>query len=63
MFSLWADAESTRIYIGIEMRRTVFTISFGIVDLHFCRSDQLHQYDWMFNSFGEAKPEILRSDR
>jgi hypothetical protein len=53
----WADAESTRIYNGIEMRRTVFTTDFGIVDLHLCRSKMPHQYDWMFHSFGEAKPE------
>jgi len=56
---LWADAESTLIYNGIEMRRTVFTTEFGIVDLHVCRSDQLYQYDWMFHYFGEAKPEAL----
>ena len=55
----WVDAESTRIYKGIEMRRTVFTTSFGIVDLHLCNSETSHQYDWMFHSFGEAQPEGL----
>ena len=59
MFSLWADAESTRIYNGIEIRRTVFTTEFGIVDLYRCHSEKEHQYDWMFHSFGEAKPEAL----
>lgn len=55
----WIDAESTRIYPGIEMRRTVFTTPFGIVDLHLCKSDTSHQYDWMFHSFGKAQPEGL----
>jgi len=55
----WVDAESTRIYKGIEMRRTVFTTPFGIVDLHLCNSDTTHQYDWMFHSFGTAQPEGL----
>ena len=50
----WIDAESTKIYDGIYMRRTVFTTDFGIVDLHGCRSDEPHEYDWMFHSFGEA---------
>ena len=51
----WIDAESTRIYNGIYMRRTVFTTDFGIVDLHLCRSDHAHQYDWMYHSFGVAR--------
>ena len=55
----WADAESKRIYQGIDMRRTVFTTSFGVVDLHLCKSETSHQYDWMFHSFGEAHPEEL----
>jgi len=50
----WVDAESQRIYAGIDMRRTVFTTDFGIVDLHVCRSKTSHQYDWMYHSFGTA---------
>ena len=50
----WVDAESQRIYTGIAMRRTVFTTDFGIVDLHLCRSEGPHQYDWMYHSFGVA---------
>lgn len=50
----WVDAESTRIYQGIEMRRTLFVTDFGIVDLYLCRSSTRHQYDWMYHSFGEA---------
>ena len=41
------------------MRRTVFNTDFGLVDIYLCRSDAEHQYDWMFHSFGEAKPEAL----
>ena len=48
----WIDADSTRIYKGIYMRRTVFTTPFGIVDLHLCASDAEHTYDWMYHSFG-----------
>ena len=55
----WIDAESDRIYKGIHMRRTVFNTDFGLVDIYLCRSDAEHQYDWMFHSFGEAKPEAL----
>jgi hypothetical protein len=52
----WIDADSSRIYDGIYLRRTLFTTDFGIVDLHLCRSDREHTYDWMFHSFGVAKP-------
>ena len=56
----WIDAESTRIYDGIYMRRTVFVTNFGLVDLHLCRSDVSHEYDWMFHSFGVAgSPEVV----
>jgi len=55
----WVDAESDQIYNDIHMRRTVFNTKFGLVDIYLCRSDAEHQYDWMFHSFGEAKPEKL----
>ena len=51
----WIDADSTKIYDGIYMRRTVFTTDFGIVDVHLCKSDEPHQYDWMFHSFGVSR--------
>ena len=51
----WVDAESSRIYQGIDLRRTVFTTDFGIVDLHHCQAKKEHQYDWMFHSFGTAR--------
>ena len=62
----WIDADSSRIYKGVEMRRTVFTTDFGIVDFHLCRSEKSRQYDWMYHSFGEAsfkgpKPKKLES--
>jgi hypothetical protein len=52
----WTDADSERIYRGIYMRRTVFTAPFGIVDLYLSTSDAEHTYDWMYHSFGVAKP-------
>ena len=50
----WIDADSTRIYKNIYMRRTLFTTDFGIVDLYLSRAEKEHQYDWMFHSFGVA---------
>ena len=50
----WIDADSSRIYKDIYMRRTLFTTDFGIVDLYLSRAEKEHQYDWMFHSFGVA---------
>jgi hypothetical protein len=50
----WVDADSTRIYEDIYMRRTLFTTDFGIIDLYLSRADEEHEYDWMFHSFGVA---------
>ena len=58
----WIDAESDKLYDGVAMRRVVFTTDVGIIDLFLCQSNEEHVYDWMFHSFGAAKPGIPLAD-
>lgn len=57
----WIDAESTKMFDGVYMRRTTFTTGVGVVDFYLCKSDKQHVYDWPYHNFGIATTEAKLS--